>query len=237
VTEVLAAAAIVAGWIIFRLDRRAQSKATVAHARALLNAVREGIVEGAAGQSGWGETYFSKVYDAREAALRATEDRRAIEGKSINQVFAVPTEPLAALATATGPGAELISQRTLIAANVALWRVRVFNQFVEMQSSFHVRHLTEIVDPNTGSDRRRALGVAADVVSTFMHGSGIGGANLPGGWYHELKEAVAENVANLDDRARRTWPGPPGERYLALGDLAVVGILSLATVAAFCDSV
>jgi hypothetical protein len=53
----------------------------------------------------------------------------------VDQVFVVPTEPLAKLAT-TAPQNGLIDVATVAVANFALWRVHVFNQLVRQLTDF-----------------------------------------------------------------------------------------------------
>jgi hypothetical protein len=64
----------------------------------------------------------------------------------LDQVFVVPTEPLARLAT-TPPSPGLISQDTVAAANTALWRLHVFNQLVGLQTAFNAGCVGEVGDP------------------------------------------------------------------------------------------
>jgi hypothetical protein len=76
----------------------------------------------------------------------------------------------------------LISEETVFAANFALWRVMIFNQYVQQQALFNALHAAEILDPATTDDRLMTLGVAAGNLSEGLHLDGIGQANADGGW-------------------------------------------------------
>lgn len=228
-TLLLAAGAVLVAWVIFRLERTASRQRERAAAREVLLAVQRGIVEGLPDQGipGWGEIYFSTVYDGREALRRGAATRGAIERREWDQVFVVPTAPLELLATTSGGG--LISEETVFAANFALWRVMVFNQFVEQQAFFNALHAAEILDPGTSAERLITLGVAAGNLSEGLHLDGIGRANADGGWYDRLKKAVANDIERLGELAHESWWHHGGERHLLVGDVGVV-VVSIAVV-------
>jgi hypothetical protein len=227
-TLLLALAAIGVAWIVFRVERAAHRRDQLRGARNVLLAVQRGIVEGLPEQQipGWGEVYFKQVYDPRTGFLRAQQSRKAVEGRDWDQVFVVPTEPLELLATTT-IGGELISEETIFAANFALWRVHVFNQFVWMQTLFNVQHGAEIVDPATSRERLTTLGVVASQFSEGIHLNGVGNANDPNGWYGRLKTAVAADVEHLDDLLGAPWWRYREERRLLFGDAAVFVLAAL----------
>jgi hypothetical protein len=223
VSVALAALALIVAWVIFRLERFASRRREIAGARAALVAVQRGMIEGmpelGSDYRGWGEVYFTTVYSLQEAMRRGQESSEAIQKRGWDQVFVVPTEPLAHLATTTS---DLISEETIFAANFGLWRVEVFNQLVLKQSAFNVRHAVEIVDPGTPRERRQALANAAHEISAYLHHDGIGGAGTDEGWYGRLKRAVAADVARLRQMEReRLLTYGSGERYLIVPDLLV----------------
>jgi hypothetical protein len=195
--------------------------------------VQRGIVEGLPDQEipGWGEIYFSTIYDGREALRRSVATRAAVENREWDQVFVVPTAPLELLATTSGGG--LISEETVFAANFALWRVMVFNQHVQQQGLFNALHAAEILDPVTTAERLTTLGVAAGDLSEGLHLDGIGHANADGGWYDRLKKAVASDIERLGELAAEPWWHHGGERHLLVGDIgvAVVWLAALVLVA------
>lgn len=174
---------------------------------------------------GWGSVYFSKAYDVAAALEKGDDARRLVEQGSTYQVFPVPTQPFAFLATSVG-AAPLISEETVSAANTALWRLAVFNHFVERQTRFNERHAAEVVDlEHTPAERRAVLARAAEEMNIGLHLEGIGAAADEGGWWRRLTAAVASDVGRLEELERQSWW--TGERRLLLFDvLAILLILS-----------
>jgi hypothetical protein len=127
-----------------------------------LRAVHYGMVQGlTAGQAvGWGQSYFATDYTEDVANERARETRDLVMQRGIDQVLAVPTEPLAKLATAT-PHEGLITPTTIGIANFALWRLRVFNQLVVQLTDFNTKHAVEITSSGTDASRREDIAAAA----------------------------------------------------------------------------
>jgi hypothetical protein len=218
VSTALTAFAIVVAWAIFRLERFASRRRDIAGARAVLAAVQRGMIEGLPGdpQSAWGEAYFAEVYDFATAVARAKEAGAAVTNRRAwESVFSVPTEPLAVLATSS---TDLISSETIFAANVALWRVRVFNQLVRVQDDFNARHASEFVQGDP--PRLAALADATRELSFGLHFHGIGQAGTDEGWYGRLKRAVAADVERLGALGREgLWTPRRGERHLIAGDV------------------
>jgi hypothetical protein len=102
-----------------------------------LRAVHYGMVQGLTpGQAiGWGQVYFANDYSHVQALERARETWDVVMEGGVDQVFVVPTEPLAKLAT-SAPQDGLIDVATVAVANFALWRVHVFNQLVRQLTDF-----------------------------------------------------------------------------------------------------
>jgi hypothetical protein len=221
------ASAVVLAWLTFRLERGASRQRDRAAALAVLRAVQQGIVEGLPGQRGWGEFYFATIYDSRETQRRALETRGMVEKHGWDQVFVVPTAPLELLATSNHGG--LISEETVFAANLALWRVEIFNQLVQQQAMFNAVHAPEILDRNTTGDRLTILGIVAGNLSQGIHADGIGRANAEGGWYDRLKKAVAADVERLGEAAQEPWWR--SEPRLLVGDLVVLLLVAIAAAA------
>jgi hypothetical protein len=181
---------------------------------------------------GWGQLYFSNEYTEATAAERAQQTHDGVMQRSIDQIFVVPTEPLAKLATST-PQEGLIDSATVAVANSALWRVGVFNQLVWQLTDFNTEHAVEIFQPATSEPRRRELASAAASLSMQIHADGIGRSwsALPGGgrgWYGALVEAIGSNlmalVVQLDTPRWRQlieWPYWVGD-FLVLGGLVAV---------------
>jgi hypothetical protein len=120
----------------------------------------------------------------------------------------------------------LISEATVSAANVALWRLAVFNHFVERQTRFNERHAAEIVDLDRLSPERRAvLARAGEEVNIGLHLEGIGAAAEEGGWWNRLTSAVASDVGTLEQLERQPWWS--GERrFLVFDTLAIALFVS-----------
>jgi hypothetical protein len=211
-------------WLLFRLERAAARRRDIVAARNVLLAVQRGVVEGvpAQGLAGWGDLYFGTIYDASVTMKRALETRVMVEQRSWDQVFLVPTETLELPAT-TRVG-DLISEETMFAANLALWRIGVFNQLVEQQTAFNAQHAAEIVDPATSTQRLRTLAEAAGQISLSLHADGIGAAAAPGGWYERLTSAVAADVERLTELLSERWWRYRDERRLVVGDAVVAAV-------------
>ncbi len=224
---VLAAGALLATWVVFRLERHARQQSAVGAARAVLNAALHGMVKGFGDQRGWGDIYFATRYTPAVLAEQASEAHRVVLAEQrFSQVFEVPTEPVAAVATAVYP-TDLLLERTRFAANTALWRLRVFNQLVRLQTTFNSQHTAEVVNPETPAERREELAAASASIAVMLHGNGIGEAAAPNGWYGLFKETLEENVRHLDGLR-----GFSCSRYfrdpLALVDLVAIGVFAAA---------
>ena len=182
----LIAVAFVVAWLTFRLERASARRREIAAAQAVLVAVRRGLVLGMPGlgeeYQGWGRLYFAKTVSGATALEAGSTARELVERGSSYQAYRVPVAPLERLAAAHGAGT-LVSEETVLAANLALWRVGVFNHLVEKQTSFNVAHAAEIADGRTPSERRRAISLAAGGITTALHLDGIGRAADEGGWY------------------------------------------------------
>jgi len=185
--------------LIYRMQRAASRRRDVQATRALLAGVKSGMAEG------WGSWFFSNGYSSENAGLRARQDFEKISNsKNYGQVFLVPAHTVAALLTSPSVG-DLVSLETITTANLALYRIGVFNQLVKQQTEFNTRHAAEIVDDTLPPERRTAIAREAYGISNMIHADGIGEANLPGGWYRSLTEAVEKNVCALDIELARCW--------------------------------
>ncbi|HEU5183624.1 MAG TPA: hypothetical protein VFU01_03580 [Gemmatimonadaceae bacterium] len=136
------------------------------------------------------------------------------------------------LATAA-PQRGFISERTVAAANLALWRVQTFNQLVAAQSDFNVQHVAEVVDTSLSPERREVIAAAAEKLSFLIHRSGIGDANAPAGWYRELDRAIWGDIEALESREQApAWRRALREPAFAVADALVLTSLLAAVVAA-----
>ena len=132
--------------------------------------------------------------------MRAQQDDDSVMGGSHCQNFRVPTEPIASLIQQSGEG-WLISGETIAAANIALWKIGIFNQLVQQQTDFNAFHLAEFSHVNLDLTRRNALAQAAWRLSVTIHQYGIGDAS----WYRRLMTALDHNVEALEKRKLRKW--------------------------------
>ena len=222
----LIAVAFVVAWLTFRLERASARRREIAAAQAVLVAVRRGLVLGMPGlgeeYQGWGRLYFAKTVSGATALEAGSTARELVERGSSYQAYRVPVAPLERLAAAHGAGT-LVSEETVLAANLALWRVGVFNHLVEKQTSFNVAHAAEIADGRTPSERRRAISLAAGGITTALHLDGIGRAADEGGWYRRLTDAVAADIRRLGQmRSAPWWRAYRGAWHLLAGDLVAV---------------
>lgn len=221
-------------WTTFRVGRDTARQGELASARGLLTAVYRGIVGHAEGAPGWARAAFSQQYDDAVAMTRARLAATGVRQGVLDHVFVVPTESLRLLSTAA-PQRGFISERTVAAANLALWRVHIFNQLVTAQSDFNVRHLAEVVDASLPRERRELLAGSAEKLSFLIHRSGIGDANAPDGWYRELDRAIWRDIELLRSREKAPWwrrasrePAFAAADLLILLGLLAAGIAALA---------
>jgi hypothetical protein len=173
VIEVVTVAALVLAWFTFRYERHGRWRAAIDAAYGSLRAVHHGMVQGLTpGQAtGWGQLYFFNGYTDVDAQARAQKTYALVIDRGIDQVFVVPTEPLAKLATAT-PQDGLLTYTTIAVANFALWKAHVFNQLVRQLTEFNAAHAAEI--PSADDARREDLAKAAYSISWAVHRHGIG---------------------------------------------------------------
>jgi hypothetical protein len=198
------------------------------------------MVEGLTGGSvlGWGEYYFTNVYDEEAAKDRARQSRDKAKLRTLDYVLVVPTEPLARLATAV-PRPGLIESQTVAVASVALWRVQAFNQLARSLGDVLTMNAVEITSAETDDDRRADLANAVASLSLFVHLDGVGqaGAEHPDGtvgWYRALVTVVAFNIRNLEAlqhsarwRWLREWPYVGIDTVVAAGLIAVVALVAV----------
>lgn len=183
---------------------------------------------------GWGEIYFSNVYERGES-LKAVAERAEHQARrgAFDQVFVVPTEPLEKLAT-TDAGADLISVETVAAANHGLWRVHVFNQLVMQQTIFNAVTHSELRDADTTDARKEAIAQSARHISVTLHHYGVDGAGAPDGWYERLKTGIASDLSRLETMSRKDFRRWLRGWIFAAIDVAVVAGFIALTVVAIC---
>ena len=121
-----------------------------------------------------------------------------IERGGFDLVFVVPTEPLEHLARAA-PQTGFISVETVSAANVALWRLQVFNQLVGQQTLFNALNAAEITNRSLDPERKAALAEAARGMSFTVHRHGIAWPTRP-----------VAGIATSRRRCRATSPSSSG---------------------------
>lgn len=202
VGSALTVVGLAVAWLLYQLQRAADREGQVGAALALLRAVEGGLTD----KDAWGYIFFENEWVGKALDIRAGNDRRAVLNGGWNQVFEVPTEPLASLIQSPTVG-DLIHRDTIRAANMAMFKIGALNQLVRQQTDLYSRYIPEIVDPNLPQNRREALAVAAEQQSRMLHGDGIGRARAEGEWYADLKKVVASNIESLDEQAKswRSW--------------------------------
>jgi len=235
--EVLGAVAVLLAWFVFRYERDRRTLDAIDSAHGTLRAVQYAMVESrGSGQQGWGHAYFWQAdYDNDKAQGRANDTRKLVNERYYEQIFVVPTEPLAKLATA-GPHDGLIDYKTVASAGFALWHVHKFNQHVRQQTDFNTQNVAEISSEATPPARREELAEAAASLTFMLHRWGIGWAwskypNAEGrGWYGEFVEALDKNVDDLQERRRQHLARWLESLPYVLGDVVALGLLVAAIV-------
>src|SRR5947209_5468704 len=99
-------------WLLYQLQRAADRRQQIGTARSVLRAVESGLT----GKEGWGHVFFENEWIGEALGERANNDFNAVLDGRVNQVFEVPTEPLATLVGSPAAG-DLIHRDTIAAAN------------------------------------------------------------------------------------------------------------------------
>jgi hypothetical protein len=185
VGDLIVLATLFVTYLIYLRQASASDERDIDSVLGMLRAVRSGIEP-------WGKEYFRRGYDDDAAAKQSERDADLVRTNNYYQVFSVPTEPLAAIIEHPEEG-WLIDTDTIEAANIALWRLRVFNQLVQQQTDFNAYYLPEIYDGTLSQPRREALAAAAGQISRMIHGRGIGDAS----WYRDLMDSLDRNIERL----------------------------------------
>jgi hypothetical protein len=147
----------------------------------------------------YGEEHFGgEGYDAKAAENRSKLDYDKIMEKGYFQNFTVPSEPIASLIQNAGNGWPL-NDSTVIAANVALWKLTTFNQLVQQQTDFNVAHVAEFRDADLDADQRKLLAESARGISRMIHEHAIGDSR----WYPKLIAELTRNIEELVARKKR----------------------------------
>lgn len=194
--DVLVILAAGVAWLIYKrqrrdtaTDRHAADLAHVREQRAATLAHLQGVK---AGLVAWTNEYFTTSYEGQAAADRSEVDFNAIMQGYYFQNFRVSTEPVASLIRPLGDAWPL-EHETLVAASVALQRMGVFNQLVQQQTDFNLRHAAEL-QGDVDEERKKAIGLAGRRISEHIHGAAIGDAS----WYEEFIAAIDKNIDALE---------------------------------------
>lgn len=239
--QILTAGAFLLAWFVFRYDRHGRRRDALEAAEGTLQAVHYGMVQGLtqAQAVGWGQLYFYNEYDQLGAQARAQQTYDTVMNGAFDQIFVVPIEPLARLATSP-PQEGLIEAKTVATANFALWRIHVFNQLVNQLTEFYSTHGDEIGSEATGQARREELAAAARQLSYVIHHYAIGWSwsareGQGEGWYGVFVRALGANMRDLYFARRehrwqwlrlREWPYS-GIDLLVIGSFVAVVVLVL----------
>jgi hypothetical protein len=193
--------ALLSTYVIFRVQQRTSENLQIDSTVSALNGVRHGMGE-------WAQHHFGgDGWPDGEAVRRAELDYKKIVGileeepvVQVPQNFRVPKEPLVALVEHSESLA-LLDVETLKIANEALRRVEIFNQFIQMQTDFNIRHFHEILDTGLDPARRENIARSSQTISLWIHRDAIGNA----GWYKSLMKAMDDNLTHLASRKREHW--------------------------------
>lgn len=227
----LAAAALAVTWLVYRLQQYGSRTRDIEATRASLLAIKGALVEKprqAADdpqppQPAWGDIYFTTVYDAKGLNERAHAARRQSELGVFDLVFVVPTEPIELLATSPA-GEDLISAETIYAANLALWRLHVFNQLVMQQTVFNAVTYTDRLDASVSRKRHDAIAEAAAYFSLVLHKYGVDGVAAEGGWYQRLTAALEKDIDRLTRLRGFSLDRFREQPFLVFADVLVLGL-------------
>ena len=173
----------VAWWIYKNQDKASaiqRQKSTLAHLKGVKAAMEE-----------WHDNFFTTSYEGTAAQDRSESDFNMVMRGTYIQNYRVPTEPVSSLIE---PAGDIwpYSTETVRAANVALARMTVFNQLVQQQTDFNLRHAAEL--RRLDEEERKPVALAARRISEDLHGGAIADAS----WYHELKKALEDNIRLLE---------------------------------------
>jgi hypothetical protein len=231
---VLATVALALAWLLYRLERLHARHRDLDGALAVVRGVKRGMVERVGNDVGWAEHYFTTVYTAApgdpEVQSRVEAAHKAVMDGTFGQVYPVPLAPLELLLSSPATGG-LISDELVFIANVGLWRVQIFNQFVRMQADFNARFMPEISDGRLDPARRKALAQAAAAIADMLNRWGVGEANVQGGWYARLKRALDADINELrEKRARGFFDYARERRWLLVGDLTMAALVAASIV-------
>ena len=180
------AAAAVAVWIYGQQRQAADhqmQRASLDHLRGVKAALDE-----------WYDSFFTTSYEGKAADERAEVDAKLVNKGQYMQNYVVPTAPVASLTELSGDTVPF-SEKTVLAANVALSRMTVFNQLVRQQTDFNARFGVELY--RLSAEDRAPIAEAAKRISHDIH-SAIGDKS----WYDQLKIALDDNIAMLDSASR-----------------------------------
>jgi hypothetical protein len=140
----------------------------------------------------WGSDYFDTDYSGAAAKDRGNLDAKKIMNKDYFQNFRVPTEPVASLIQPPEDAWPLQSA-TVQAASIALLKMTHFNQLVQQQTDFNLRHAAEIAQWDLPESTRRWIALGARKISENIHGGVID----DGTWYKDLMKAINANIQTL----------------------------------------
>jgi hypothetical protein len=179
--------------VLYQWERASADRDALLSALNVLVALREAMT--------WGEWHFGEPWTEEKARERAQKAYDAVMNRSYEEVWRVPTEPLAALLQHPALGG-LISAETVKPAGIALRQVGVYNQLVEQQAHFNAVHMTDIKDTRLPPSRRTALAEGAFGISFMLHRSAI----MEATWWSDLTHALDANIAQFEAKKReRVW--------------------------------
>jgi hypothetical protein len=174
------------------------------------------MVERVGNDVGWAELFFTTVYtnaaDDPEVEVRVKLTYSSARDGDPYQVFPVPLAPLELLVSSPAT-AGLISDETVFIGNFALWRMRIFNEYVRMQTDFNARFIPELHDSDLPSRRREAIAEGAAWISRQLHVYGIGQANAEGFGCtraSRVRSTMTSSASRADARRASSITATPG---------------------------
>jgi len=222
-TEFLAVLALALGWLLFRIDRASRRRDELKNARTQLEGVRSTYE--------LLDLYFTFDWDDKRATERADGLKTTLNAGSMEAIHPVTHVDSIRNLVASPYAGTLIDSDLVKTANEALWRIGVFNSYVDLHTQMLATHHPMLAAAS--QPEKDAIVDSMALEFKILHFAGVASPSALGGWYQRLKNEVSANLARLDCDLR-WFPGavyPRGEALLLVfGDVIALAAFVLALV-------